>query len=160
VAKLTHAQADMLRNIRDHGDPYRGIHGMSASGGASQTIASLVRRELIDAGAELTIAGRELIDKVSPAPLSSQVRQVLRDAGLAEYPRREYGFKVRMSVVEGSTARVSYKPRPDVSRIESTLKYGNHEISSYVRALQAKGFRAYRVKGVGSFDTLLVMPSS
>lgn len=156
MANLTHAQTAMLVNIRDHADPYRGIHGQSAHGGATQTIASLVRRELIDAGAELTNAGRELIDKVSPAPLSSQVRQVLRDAGLAEYPRREWGFGVRMGTHD--VVHVTYMPPADGTRREASLQFGNHEITCYVRALQDKGFRVSRVNGVKSVDKLLVMP--
>lgn len=156
MAKLTHAQTAMLVNIRDHADPYRGIHGQSAHGGATQTTWALVRKGLIDDDHELTPVGRALIDAVSPPPFSSEVRAVLRVAGLAEYPHREWGFGVRMGTHD--VVHVTYMPPTDGTRREASLQFGNHEITCYVRALQDKGFRVSRVNGVKSVDTLLVMP--
>jgi hypothetical protein len=47
TARLTPAQRRTLANIRDHGDASRGVSGMSAHGGFSQTVAALVRRGFI-----------------------------------------------------------------------------------------------------------------
>lgn len=155
MARLTEAQTEMLLNIRDHDSPYFGIRGMSAHGGATQTVWALRRKELIDADHRLTTAGRELIDKLHPPTLSSTVREVLRAAGMTEYPHKDWGFAVRMGT--HGVAHVTYVSPTDATRRESALKFGNHEVTSYVRALQDKGFRVSRVNGVKSVDRLLVM---
>lgn len=45
--KLSRAQMRMLEDVAEHGEPYMRVHGQSAHGGASATIASLMRLRLI-----------------------------------------------------------------------------------------------------------------
>lgn len=154
--KVTDLQVQILRDARDHADPLRFVFGFQERGGATLSLQSLQRRGLIR-GNTITEAGRKIIDEIEPPLLSSKVREVLRDAGHAEYPRQDWGFAVQMSkTVE--VAHVTYISPGDSTRREASVKFGNHEITCYVRALQEQGFRVSRINGVKSVDRLMVQP--
>jgi len=59
--KLSQSQIRMLCAVRDHNNPYYGIYGRSAHGGAGQTLDALQRRRLLDKDCQLTEAGREAL---------------------------------------------------------------------------------------------------
>lgn len=62
-AKLSPAMVAMLRSARDRGDPFAHIYGQpqSVHGGASGTVAALVRRGLLDKAWNITPAGRNAL---------------------------------------------------------------------------------------------------
>ena len=75
MKKLSDSQIRMLSNVRDHGDPFRGVSGLSASGGATGTLVSLIRRDLLQRVCvndkpewQLTPAGLTAITSVQPEP--------------------------------------------------------------------------------------------
>ncbi len=60
---LSHAAFAMMRSIREHSDPTFGLVGMSAYGGAHQTLRSLRRRGLVQKGTyRLTKDGDTALD--------------------------------------------------------------------------------------------------
>jgi DNA-binding MarR family transcriptional regulator len=63
--KLTPTQLQILRNIRDHGDAFRGFSGMAAYGGVTRSLMSLAQKGLVDGyEATMTDAGREALDAI------------------------------------------------------------------------------------------------
>lgn len=46
--KLSSAQLRMLRSTRDFADPFNHVHGQAAHGGGAGTLASLIRRKLVE----------------------------------------------------------------------------------------------------------------
>lgn len=57
-AKLTQAQAAMLRNALDGRSLFYGLRGASAHGGANGTVVNLLRRGLIKRDGGITETGR------------------------------------------------------------------------------------------------------
>ena len=86
-------------------------------------------------------------------PAADEVRAILADAGLVE--AGEWGYSVADSSQPG-LVRLSYV-RGDCRTKEGSVRYGNSQITLYVRALQAKGFRVARIMGHETADRLLVM---
>jgi hypothetical protein len=60
---LSATQLRMLRGAAD-GEPYRGIHGQSAHGGAYGTKCSLIRRGLLTEDMQVTFAGRTALLRI------------------------------------------------------------------------------------------------
>jgi hypothetical protein len=62
--KLTPTQLQILRNIRDFDDPFKGFSGMAASGGAMRSLQSLFRKGLVEGYEQLSEAGRAALEAV------------------------------------------------------------------------------------------------
>lgn len=58
MKRLSPAMIRMLKAARDTGNPYSGISGMSAHGGAGGTFYALKARGLLDAAGSITEEGR------------------------------------------------------------------------------------------------------
>jgi hypothetical protein len=89
--------------------------------------------------------------------MANAVRRVLREAGFTEdrgYSR--WGYKVIPGTVEG-VVRIEHVRDHDRTTKESSVRFGNEQISQYVRTLQSAGYRVSRVNGVTSIDSLLVL---
>lgn len=86
-------------------------------------------------------------------PAADEVRSVLLDAGLTE--AGDWGFQA-VDGTQPGIVRLSYV-RGDCRTKEGSVRYGNSQITLYVRALQAKGFRVARIMGHETADKLLVM---
>lgn len=85
------------------------------------------------------------------------VRRVLHEAGYTEAADggSPWGFKAVPGSMPGCV-RLSYVRGTDYTRKESSKRFGNAQVSEYVRLLQAAGFRVRRVNGVTEVDSLLV----
>jgi hypothetical protein len=74
--KLTPMQIQILRNIRDHGNAYRGFSGMSARGGATRSLMSLAQKGLVNGyEATMTDAGREALQAVEERIRANNTRR-------------------------------------------------------------------------------------
>jgi hypothetical protein len=89
--------------------------------------------------------------------MRNAVRRALREAGLVEAGGdNAWGFEATPGSTPG-VVRLTYLRGTNYATKESSLRYGNDQISAYVRVLQATGYKVSRVNGVGSVDRLLVM---
>ena len=91
--------------------------------------------------------------------MTNNVRRVLRDAGFVEARGdSQWGFQATPGTTPG-VAHLRYVRDPDARKREGSVRFGNEQVSKYVRTLQSQGFRTSRINGVNEVDTLLVMRS-
>jgi hypothetical protein len=173
ATKLTPTQYRILRNIRDYdGNTVAvGCYGLSQHGGFGRScqlmqlkgwITSINFRPyhyaLTDEGKRVL---QEMDDKqaeVRNLGMTNRVRRVLYTAGYTESADggSPWGFKAVPGTTPG-VVRLSYVRGTDYTKKESSKRFGNDQITLYVRALQAQGYRVTRVNGVKEVDNLIVM---
>lgn len=169
ATKLTSTMILCLRNIRDHGfHAATGFHGMSERGGAVKSVDALRRRGLIDGPhrkEHLTEEGKRVLEEIEEAKaaernagMTNAVRRVLRESGFIQAGLvNPWGYDATAGK-HLSVVHVNFIPDPDGSKRQGTLRFGNDQISEYVRVLQAKGYKVSRINGVTTVDRLMVMP--
>lgn len=164
ATKLSPVQVRILRNIRDYGfHAALGFHGMSERGGAYQSVMAMRRRGYVEGphrAEHLTEEGKQVLQQIEDDAARARnvwttrrVRKALLDAGVTE--AGSWGFLAEPGTVDG-VVHVSYVRGTNFTAKESSVRYGNDQISEYVRVLNKAGFKASRVKGMTKVDNLLV----